>query len=495
MELLKNVEYKLIQGNGEIFVSGITSNSNNIEEGNMFLAIPGDSTDGHKFINSAIQNGAKSVLVENIPDILDEEITYLQVDDSRVASAYIASNYYGSPSKDLTLIGITGTNGKTTITYLLEAIWNEDKKPNGVIGTVENRYGSRKIESTLTTPDSIELNKLLWEMKSEGVKYVAMEVSSHALDKKRVESCHFDIAVFTNLSQDHLDYHKNMENYFESKKSLFTNILSLSSKKSKTAIINIDDKYGKLILDELNGDVITYSLDSKNSDIFPENYSISSQGINANINTPLGNINITSKLLGKHNLLNIIAAIAISIHLGSNLINVENALKSIEKIPGRLETIENSRKINVAVDYAHTPDALKSVLEAIKPIIKGNLILVFGCGGDRDRDKRPLMGEIGIKNADYLIVTSDNPRTESPELIIDDIVDGLRNSKYADKDYRVIVNREKAIEEAIEIATIDDFVLIAGKGHEDYQIIGDKKIHFDDRELAKNILNKERIIN
>ena len=340
----------------------------------------------------------------------------------------------------------------------------------------------------MTTPDSIDLTKLLYEMKQRGVGAVCMEVSSHAMDRNRVDGCNFDCVVFTNLTQDHLDYHSSIENYFNSKKKLFTHTLKKSSKNNKFAVINIDDDYGKIILSELGNNVVTYSLCSDRSDVKAESIEISQAGTEADIVTKEGKLSLRSNLIGQHNLYNILAAVAVTLRLGTPLSTIETAFSKNIIIPGRLERIENNTGYEVLVDYAHTPDALQNVLNALTPLKKRNIITVFGCGGDRDRKKRPLMGEIAGRLSDIVIITSDNPRSEDPEKIVDEIEAGIRNSPAQNNDYIKIVDRENAIKKSLEIAGKDDIVLIAGKGHEDYQIIGNKRVDFDDREIVRKYL-------
>ena len=490
-DVIKNIDIESIKGNLDTEVNGITSNSINVEEGYLFAAIRGDITDGHNYIDSAIENGAKAIILEKLPEKINSDISYIKIKNTKSAASKLASNFFKNPTDELTLAGITGTNGKTTLTYLIEQIWIEEGKKTGVIGTIENRYLNKKVDSNMTTPDSINLMKLLSEMKNEDVSNVAIEVSSHALDRHRVDGCNFDAGVFTNLTQDHLDYHENLENYFNSKKKLFTYILKNSEKSNKFAVINIDDEYGKKIEKEIDYNCITYSLHSAKADFYTDNFILTDSGIKAEINTPFGNLSLRSNLIGEFNLYNILASIALTSISGTPTDKILSAFTKKITIPGRLERIENSFGINILVDYAHTPDALENVLKSIKNLNPPRIILVFGCGGDRDKGKRPLMGKIGINLADDLIITSDNPRTESPEDIIEDIKSGIVNSELSYKPFHSIVEREKAIEKALMIAKRGDFILIVGKGHEDYQIIGKNKIHFDDREIAKKLINNK----
>jgi UDP-N-acetylmuramoyl-L-alanyl-D-glutamate--2,6-diaminopimelate ligase len=492
-ELARGVDIKNFKGDFDLEISGVSFDSHKVKEGFLFVALTGENTDGHNYLESAVRNGAKALIVEKAPDKDYKDITVIEVIDSRLSLATASSNFFEHPTKDLTLIGITGTNGKTTITYLLESIWREEGKNSGIIGTIDYRYGKNKLQSSMTTPESLDLMGMFREMKDSAVDTVAMEVSSHAIDRQRVKECHFDAAVFTNLTQDHLDYHGSMGNYLEVKKRLFTEFLAESDKKNKFSIINIDDPFGARIVNDAPGNVVTYSINNKTAAIHAVSSKITEDGIQAIVNTPEGNIEIKSALFGEHNLSNILAAVATTISLGSPIRAIEKGVSSISSVPGRLEGIPNKCGFKVLVDYAHTPDALKNVLMALRPLTKGNLILVFGCGGDRDSAKRPLMGMIGKELSDILIVTSDNPRTEDPEIIIDQIEKGVLRAGGDDKPYHRITDRTAAIKHAIKTAKKNDTVLIAGKGHEDYQIIGTTKYPFDDREIARESLSSKGI--
>ncbi len=487
-DLLERIQVTKRTGTGEINISGISIDSNKVEKEFLFVALIGEKTDGHKYIESAVANGASALMVERAPESVYKGVTVIEVPDSRAALAGVSANFYAHPTKELSLVGITGTNGKTTITYLLESIWRQDRLNSAVLGTIDYRYGENKTESLMTTPESLDLMRMFREMRDSGVEIAAMEVSSHALDKKRVLGCHFDAAVFTNLTQDHLDYHGTIENYLNSKKALFTDILKASEKERKFSIINLDDPYGDDIIKDAAGEVVTYSADDQSASVYAESSEITERGISARVKTPAGTLNINSKLYGAHNLSNLLAATATAISLGTSIDSIEKGLSGAEVIPGRLESLENTLGIKVLVDYAHTPDALENVLRAARPLTSGNLILVFGCGGDRDRTKRPKMGLIGKELSDILLVTSDNPRTESPEKIIDDIEEGVLEGAGREKPYFRVSDRKEAILRAISVARKGDTVLIAGKGHEDYQILGTKKYPFDDRIIAGDAL-------
>ncbi len=490
-QLLEGVDGKLLLGTLNKDVKGISYNSNKIKKDYLFIAIKGEKNDGHSFVNSAVEMGANAVVLDRDPGYEISGVSVIKVKNTREALSEISANFYNNPTKDICLVGITGTNGKTTVTYIIEKIWNEESKNVGVIGTVNYRIKNKVFNSNMTTPESLELMDILSSMKSEGVDNVVMEVSSHAIDQSRVSSCQFDAVVFTNLTQDHLDYHSSIEEYMNTKKNLFTGILKKSSKKKKYSVINIDDPYGAQIAEEATGELITYSIKNKNASVKAESYDISRNGISALINTPEGNFEVKSKLLGEHNLSNILAAIATTISLGTPLNLIKNGVNNAVSIPGRLEEVDNSLDIKTLIDYAHTPDALHNVVLTVKKITDNKVILLFGCGGDRDKLKRPLMGKIGGDLADTLIVTSDNPRTENPEDIIKDIEDGVLTSTIDKENYFKITDRRKAIKFAINIASRGDTVLIAGKGHEDYQIVGNQTVYFDDKSEAAEALREK----
>ena len=491
-EIINNINIRKMTGNPDIEIRGITSNSKHAGEGYLFCAVRGDNTDGHNYIESAVSNGATSLLVENIPENISENVTCIEVENSMQATPLVAANYYSNPTRNIKLIGITGTNGKTTTSYILDSIWKKNSLNSGIIGTIEISYNGEKKISSMTTPDSIELTRILSEMSESNVDTVTMEVSSHALDRNRVDGCHFDGAIFTNLTQDHLDYHGNLENYYNSKKKLFTELLTKSEKKGKVAVINTDDEFGARLAGEIDCKTVTYSLKSGFGDIYPSVFEISSGGIKAEIITPGGKIKINSNLIGEHNLYNMLSAIGIALELNTPVEKIQEALSGIINVPGRLERVENDQGIDVLVDYAHTPDALENVLKALTPLKKGRIITLFGCGGDRDRGKRPKMGIIAARFSDFVIITSDNPRTEDPATILDEIEEGLTGSNIDVAKYIKISDRKEAIKLALKNADSGDIVLLAGKGHEDYQIIGKEKIDFDDRTEAKNYLSNKR---
>ncbi|MGB5157815.1 UDP-N-acetylmuramoyl-L-alanyl-D-glutamate--2,6-diaminopimelate ligase [Desulfobacterium sp. N47] len=471
-------------------IASVHYKSQDVKPSGIFVAVPGHRADGHDFVDMAIEKGAFAIVVQK-KTVKDSII--IEVENTRKALGRIAAEFYGNPSEKLVIIGITGTNGKTTTAYLIESILQTAGFKTGVIGTINCRYSGKTFPSPVTTPESLDLQKILSEMVIDGVTHVVMEVSSHAIDLFRIEGCFFDSAVFTNLTQDHLDYHKNMESYWAVKKKLFTESLAAGPKKEKAfTVINCDDERGKALSGILSTKCIKTGSDSE-CDIYASNSRIDTLGIKALISTPESTFSIESELVGKHNIENIMSAAGVASGLGISSEIIKKGIKSLSVIPGRLEKINNEAGISVYVDYAHTPDALKNVLLSLRPIVKGRLICVFGCGGDRDKTKRPLMGELAGDLSDFAVITSDNPRTEDPTEIINQIITGIKRNKidryeptapslFSDKKgYVVEPDRKKAIHLGINIAKAGDVVLIAGKGHETYQLIGKDSFPFDDR--------------
>lgn len=484
-QLIKELSIQSIhppKSNLNINIESLTANSEEAKKGALFVAIKGFSSDGHKYIKDVIQRGVKVVVVEK-EESLSKDIIQLVVSDTREALAHLSCEFFNHPSQKIVLIGVTGTNGKTTSTYLLEAVLKEAHVKPGVIGTINYRYLGKTFEAPNTTPDSLEFQRILHHMQEEGVSHVAMEVSSHALTLKRVDGSHFNVALFTNLTQDHLDFHSDLEDYFQSKRRLFVELLPKSKKKTHS-VINIDDPYGLRLYEELKNAVVSFSLKNPKADIYTKANEFSLEGITAKIHTPKGDILIQSSLLGEHNLLNILGIIGVSLALDIPLPVIQKGILSTKNISGRLEKVDAGQPFLVLVDYAHTDDALKNVGKALLKLKKNKIITVFGCGGDRDRKKRPLMAKAASQFSDTVIVTSDNPRTEDPQKIIEEILQGLEGIT----NYLVEPDRKKAIQKAIDMAEAKDIVLIAGKGHEDYQILGKTKIHFDDRKVAREAI-------
>lgn len=471
-------------------------------QGALFVAISGIARDGHDFIGQALKQGARFVVYQKDID-LPEGISAIKVADSRRALGQLAKNYFNDPSSRLTLIGVTGTSGKTTITYLLEAILTAAGYHCGVLGTVNYRYGNQILPAPNTTPESYEMQKILSEMANAGVTHVIAEVSSHALALQRVDDCDFDVGIFTNLSPEHLDYHKNMEEYFQAKKRFFADILPQSKKKrSPKAVINTDEDWGKRLLNEISIPALSYGIKVDHAaGVVQETLSL--DGIRAELLVAGKKVKLNSKLIGRFNLSNILAACLASSILGVEPFIMEAGIESLNAVPGRLEKIDSAGGLYVYVDYAHKPDALKQTLQNLHQLKQKRIITVFGCGGNRDRAKRPLMGEIAAVFSHLTILTSDNPRLEDPLAIISEIEAGIDSQKIkkaqpdnlqfqgGEHSYAIIADRKAAIDTAIGLAEAGDIVLIAGKGHENYQILGDQKIAFDDRVVAKQALQRK----
>lgn len=473
-KILENIDYRILNSGEEVKYTGMEYDSRKIVEGNIFVALDGSVVDGHDYIEKAILLGAKCILVSKDVKILNKEITYILIENLRLHLGIIGSNFYKWPQKSLKIIGVTGTNGKTTITYILDKIL----KNNMRIGTVEYKIGEEIIPAPNTTPESLDLIKMCKKAIDKNIEYLIMEVSSHALEMGRVEMLEFDSGIFTNLTSEHMDYHKTIENYYLAKRKLFTKL-----KNSKAGVYNIEDRYGKKLYNEFGG--IGYG--EKIGDLRGRIISIDNTVQEIEITYQDKNYRIKSSLLGRFNLMNILGAIGGGIQLGLDIEIILDRLKELKGVPGRFETVNRGQNFIVVVDYAHTEDALKNILIALNEIKKGRIITVFGCGGDRDTTKRPKMAKIAELFSNFIVLTSDNPRTEDPNLILNNVEKGLKKSK----DYVRIIDRENAIAKAISMANKDDVILIAGKGHENYQIIGRKKNHFDDREIAKKYIEKK----
>ncbi len=485
MEVLREMNTLEISGAPPKSITSVTSNSNDVRRGGVFVAVRGESVDGHDFIGEAVRRGASTIVAERKPDIgLPGKVTLVITKDTRNALARMADYYYDSPSKKVKVIGVTGTNGKTTVTYLVEAMLRNAGRACARIGTTGYDTGKSQYKATVTTPDSVALQRMLNEASDAGAEYCALEVSSHALTQSRVDFVRFQVAVFTNLTQDHLDYHKSMESYYKSKARLFID------HSPKVAVVNIDDPYASKLLGAIEGDLFTYGLEGF-ADITAEDVVMSMSGTNLTLKTPKGSVEVRSALTGAHNIYNILAATAVGVAEGIDIDKLAEGIGSLNAVPGRFERIVEGQGFGVIVDYAHTHDAIGKVVETARKLTRGRVITIFGCGGDRDKEKRPLMGRAAWRLSDVVVVTSDNPRSESPDRIIDDILDGIIEEENPGATLKVVDDRREAIRTAISLAVADDIVLIVGKGHEDYQIIGDTRHHFDDREEARAIL-KER---
>lgn len=480
-------------------ISGICCRSRQVVPGSVFVAIKGFAADGHAFIPLAVEQGAVAVICEQP---VDSEALILPVVDSRKALAALAAAYYGHPSAHMTLIGITGTNGKTTTSYLIESVLQAAGIAAGAIGTINYRYDGRVFDNPVTTPESIDLQGILADMRTAGISHAVMEVSSHALDLHRVHGCLFDVGVFTNFTQDHLDYHKNMATYWACKQKLFSHYLPASAgPKRPRAVINGQDPKARELIECLDIPYITCG-QGRHNNVRLISMRTELTGIAARIQTPQGELFVQSPLVGRHNLENILSAVATAIVLDLPLSVIQAGIQALPSVPGRLEMIPNAHQRFVYVDYAHTPDALENALLALRALTADRIICVFGCGGDRDRNKRPQMGSIAGKISDLVVVTSDNPRTEPPDQIIADIIPGIRQSAemqldpeeleddFREKSFVVEPDRRAAIELSVRISRPGDTILIAGKGHETYQIIGTRKLDFDDRHAAAAALNK-----
>lgn len=480
--MLAGIEINKIQGDTTIEITGIAYDSRKVEEGNVFVCIKGYKTDGHQYIADALKKGASALIVEDA--VTGENIsgTVIEVSDSRKALSKLSSNYFDNPTDQIKVMGVTGTNGKTTFTYMVHQIFKAAQEPCAVLGTISYQIGDHRYTSTNTTPESYELQKMFKEMLKENIQSCVMEVSSHSLALNRVEDIQFDYGVYTNLTPDHLDFHSGFDDYFNSKKKLFY-------KTRKANIVNIDDSYGKVLIEDilqLNVKAFTYGIDEP-ADFQAKKVQISDRSSDFDVwykKQLLGHLCIP--IPGKFSVYNALASAATCFAAGIPFEIIKKGLESIKGVPGRFELVENDKDYLVIVDYAHTPDALEKVLNTINSFKKGRVISVFGCGGDRDRTKRSLMGKAAGQLSDYCIITSDNPRNEDPVQILEDTKKGIIETKCT---YEVIEDRYEAIKRAIEIYKKNDTILLAGKGHETYQVIKDKTIHFDDREVSKEIIN------
>lgn len=479
-QVLARIEGLVLRGDLNIEVSSIEYDSRKVKEGSMFVAIKGFKTDGHEYIQSAIESGAKVIAVqEGMYDVesIPEQIVVVIAKDTRNLLALASCNFYEHPSREFKLVGVTGTKGKTTTTYMIKSILEKAGKKVGLIGTIANIIGDKEIPADRTTPESSDLQKLFREMADEKVNVVVMEVSSHSLELQRVAGLTFDFAVFTNLTQDHLDFHETFDNYLAAKAKLF--------QVAKEGFVNCDDMYASRLMKLANCPITTYGIDnnpfvSARDIIITNSYS--------EFKLPFNKIlqKIKVGIPGRFTVYNALAAICVCIKLGASVESIILGLDGV-KVPGRSEVVPNLRGFTILIDYAHTPDSLENIIKACKTYTKGNVICVFGCGGDRDRAKRPMMGEISGKLAAYTVITTDNPRTEEPEAIIHEIENGIKKTKGK---YKIVVDREKAIEHALRKAAKNDLVIIAGKGHETYQEINGVKNHFDDREAIQKALTK-----
>ncbi|MDI6758953.1 MAG: UDP-N-acetylmuramoyl-L-alanyl-D-glutamate--2,6-diaminopimelate ligase [Candidatus Omnitrophota bacterium] len=457
-------------------IKGISCNSKEVKKGFVFVAIKGSCQDGNSFIDEAKAKGAKAIILQGKDQRVNNlrGVFFITVKNSRKALAKLAAVFFGNPSSKVKVIGITGTNGKTTVAYLIEALLFKAGLSAGVIGTINYRFKGKIIISKNTTPGPIELQFLLAEMAEKNIDYAAIEASSHALDQGRTEQIDFHSAIFTNLTQDHLDYHKTLKNYFLAKAKLFKNMSPESF-----VVINNDDKHARFLKKLTPARIITYGI--KNSaEVRAEDIKFNSSYSEFLIKYLKGNIKVRSRLIGLYNIYNILAVASWGIKEGIDLSDIKNAIRGISFVPGRLERIDLFKRFSVFVDYAHTEDALANVIQTLRQVCKRRIIVVFGCGGGRDKIKRPLMGSVVSELADFAIITTDNPRLEAPLQIIEDIKKGINKNNYC-----IIPDRLEAIRKSLFMAKPGDIVLVAGKGHENYQVLKDKTIHFDDRQAIR----------
>ncbi len=504
-EFLPLHEIEDSEGDFDQEVTGLTYDSRDVTRGKVFFAVSGEKLDGHDFVPEGLKRGAVAVVVER-KAAWPVGTTWIRVNNVRAAMGSWGAHFFGRPSSRLKLVGITGTNGKTTTAFLVESMLSAAGWNPGLVGTIIYRYQEKEIAAHHTTPESLDLQALLADMERAGIKSVVMEVSSHALVQERVRGIDFDVGLFTNLSRDHLDYHVDMNDYFSAKSRLFTDYLPRSAKSEKTAVIHGDDPRGQELISRSQRAGLTIWSYGRNEkwDIHPLEVESDVHGLRGKIHVRGNVINFSSRLIGSYNLENILGAVGAACAFKFPPDAIRAGIERLSNVPGRLEKIENDRGVAVLVDYAHTPDALEKVLRAVRPLTQGRLFVVFGCGGDRDRGKRPLMGEIAARLSDLVVLTSDNPRTEEPGRILVEIETGVRKSGCArlelppfrdaqqalHRGYVIEEDRRKAIAWALNWARRGDAVVIAGKGHEDYQILGTKKIHFDDREVARAELSR-----
>ena len=500
--LLDGLEVLEMRGELEIPVSGVVYDSRKTQAGDLFVTLRGAHVDGSAYIQDAIRRGARAVITEN-PLNGSLGVSAVRVPDSRKALARLALNFYENPSRGLKLIGVTGTNGKTTTTLLIESILKEAGTLVGIIGTLGYRWAQNRQSAPMTTPESSDLQRFFREMRDERVTHVVMEVSSHALSLGRVEGCQFDVGVFTNLSQDHLDFHTTMPEYFAAKKLLFADQVSTRAQ-GFVSVVNVDDAYGELLGKEIQEDVWSYSVGDQAASVWVKQAQLEPSGIAATLATPVGDLSINSLLLGRLNLYNLLASAATALAMGIPKETVEAGLNAVTSVDGRLQRVPVPAAwgFEVVVDFAHTPDAMEKALSCLKEMTRGRLLVVFGCGGDRDRAKRPLMGKVGAQFGDLVILTSDNPRSEEPAAIVREIEPGVQSLGFAfqeshapvpgKKAYTIEVDRRRAIGLALSWAAPGDLVFIGGKGHETYQIIGDRVLRFDDRVVVQEYIEASK---
>ncbi|MBI4589880.1 MAG: UDP-N-acetylmuramoyl-L-alanyl-D-glutamate--2,6-diaminopimelate ligase [Candidatus Rokubacteria bacterium] len=484
--LLQALPRKTVLGQLPEAVTGLAYDSRGVRLGDLFVAVPGLTRDGRRFIPEALDRGAAAVVTEGEDPLPGATLGRIVVPSTREALARLADAFFGHPSRALTVVGITGTNGKTTTSYLVEALFRAQGMRTGVVGTIQYRIGDEPIPAGQTTPEAVDLQGLLARMVESGVGGVAMEVSSHALALRRVDGIEFDVAAFTNLTQDHLDFHGTLADYRRAKRRLFE-LLAGSPKPERWAVINLDDPAGESMVEGLALRSLTYGLRPA-ARVRSVEHTSNLDGIRMSIESPSGRFSLASPLIGEPNVMNLLAACAVGVALRMEPSAIVHALERVPAVPGRFERVDAGQPFLVVVDYAHTPDALERVLATARKLTRGRLGVVFGCGGDRDRGKRPIMGAIAARLADRVWVTSDNPRSEDPRAIIDQVVRGVRDAWPDLERCAMIPDRRVAIGTALDWARPGDLIVIAGKGHETYQIIGREVLSFDDRAVVRQIL-------
>lgn len=489
-DIVKVISPIRVEGPQTAEVCHITADSRTVQEGSLFICLVGATVDGHSFVEKAVQDGAVAVVVSK-PVAVPDHVALIYVEDTRQALQAAVPFFYDYPASKMRMIGVTGTNGKTTTTHIIAHLLRSQGYTVGVIGTVHILIDDQSYPIHNTTPDVADLQQILQQMVDAGVTHCIMEVSSHALALGRTAGVEYDTAVFTNLTQDHLDFHKTFDNYLAAKAKLFKQVsASYQVKEGKGAVINVDDAYGQAIVDVTTSPMITYSTEGKGS-MNASDLTVTAKSSQFTLNYDGKSYPIFTKIAGMFNVYNTLAAVGATLYEGLSMEEIVKGLATFTAVPGRFELIEEGQDFAVVVDYAHTPDGLENILQTAKKIVDNRILVVFGCGGDRDATKRPIMGRIAAQFGDRVFVTSDNPRTEDPVQIIKDVEVGVREGLHDSVTYEVIVDRREAIHKAIAEATTGDVVIIAGKGHEDYQILKDETIHFDDREVAREAL-KER---
>lgn len=481
-ELVKPlIKYQLL-GNEDPEIQAIQSDSRQVTKGTLFVAVPGFTVDGHDFAAAAVNAGAAALLVER--ELTELSVPQIIVEDTRHAGAVLADLLYGQPSQRLRAIGVTGTNGKTTVTHIIRHLLEHAGHRTGLLGTAGGRIGDQSFPMVNTTPEAVDVHGYLKRMVDQGCSHAVMEVSSHALIERRVAGVNYGIAVYTNLSQDHLDYHKTMDQYAQAKSLMFArlgNAFLDAANKPSYAVVNLDDNYASVMLQATSVQSLTYGLRAA-ADIFATDLVLRNDGVTMTVHTPRGQFQVKTGLIGRFNIYNVLAAVSVGFLEGISFEAMQQALLTYQGVPGRCERVDAGQDYAIFVDYAHTPDGLENVLSSVREFAEGRLLTVVGCGGDRDRTKRPIMAATALKHSDFVIFTSDNPRTEDPERILDDVEAGAKGARGK---YKRITDRRQAIREAVKRAGSNDVIVIAGKGHEDYQILGRTKVHFDDREEAR----------